>query len=171
MAIRTKRGTAIVETEQGILVNAMPGDRFLLPGGGADWGESRIQTAIRELREETGLQAHTAVFLFSFQSRKNDHKVFYIQAAGLAQPQNEIEKIGFVRDGAIRGVFDRRGRKLNDASLSEASESTREILCLFAEYSCAHASFLEALRANASVIENLYLQHEYLPGDPIKRVK
>lgn len=169
MAIQTKRGTAIVETEQGILVNAMPGDKFLLPGGGVNWGEGRMQAAIRELYEETSLEAHTAVYLFSFQSRKNAHKVYYIQAVGSAKPRNEIEKIGFVREGAIRGIFDRKGRALNDASLNDASESTREILRLFAEYSSAHGGLLETLRQNAAILEQNNVKDEYFPGEPFQR--
>jgi 8-oxo-dGTP pyrophosphatase MutT (NUDIX family) len=61
-----RRGTAIVDTKQGILVTAGSNKVFLLPGGGANQNESRISAAIRELREETGLKTLHAKFLFRY---------------------------------------------------------------------------------------------------------
>ncbi len=57
----------------------MNGDSFLLPGRSANLGKSHLGAAVHELREESGLQAYRAMFLFSFQSRKNDHKVYWVQ--------------------------------------------------------------------------------------------
>jgi len=39
---KRRRGTAIIETDKGILLTAMSRGDFLLPGGGADKGESRF---------------------------------------------------------------------------------------------------------------------------------
>jgi len=47
---KRRRGTAIVETEQGILVTADRNKVFLLPGSEANKGEFRIETAMQELR-------------------------------------------------------------------------------------------------------------------------
>jgi hypothetical protein len=58
-----RRGTAIVDTKQGILVTAGRNKVFLLPGGGANQNESRTQAALRELREETGLKTIHVKFL------------------------------------------------------------------------------------------------------------
>lgn len=44
-----RRGTAIVETKRGILLTAGRRGRFILPGGGANRGESRFVAALREL--------------------------------------------------------------------------------------------------------------------------
>lgn len=62
--IARRRGTAIVDTVNGIVVTAGRGRVFLLPGGGADHNESRTQAAMRELKEETSLTPLHAKFLF-----------------------------------------------------------------------------------------------------------
>jgi len=107
--IRTRRrGTALVETEQGILLVSEDGLRFSLPGGAAEPEELWIQAAIRELREETGLKAYSAIYLFSHMGdirkrssgySRNHHKVFLIQAEGIPQPKQEIKAIQFYHPG------------------------------------------------------------------------
>lgn len=106
-AIRVKtrrRGTALVETDQGILLVSEDGSRFSLPGGAARRGELWIESAIRELREETGLRAISAQYLFSHMGEvrqrgssysRNHHKVFLIQAEGLPEPRQEICALHF----------------------------------------------------------------------------
>src|SRR3989338_4990023 len=100
MAIIRRRGTAIVETPKGILVTASRNKLFLLPGGGAEWWESRRRAAIRELKEETGLRAYSWKYLFSHNEPKysttckkrkvrNMHKVFLIKAEGNPKPNYE----------------------------------------------------------------------------------
>ncbi len=49
-----RRGTAIVETNKGILLTSGKGRVFILPGGGARRSESRLRAALRDLEEETG---------------------------------------------------------------------------------------------------------------------
>jgi len=90
-----RRGTAIVDTQDGILVVSHNNRTFYLPGGGAERGESRRDAAIRELREETGLQAVNCLFLFEYPSFTNDHKVFLMETTGVAEPENEIKYIDF----------------------------------------------------------------------------
>jgi len=46
MAIVRRRGTAIVETPNGILVVAGRSKKFMLPGGGAEKRESRKRAAM-----------------------------------------------------------------------------------------------------------------------------
>ena len=83
-----RRGTAIVETTKGILlVKEATDGRYALPGGQAKQGESRLNAAIRELYEETGLQAIIAKELFPFTTnsvsgRQTDHKAILIKAKG-----------------------------------------------------------------------------------------
>ena len=116
-AKRRRRGTAIVETEHGILVTAGRGGVFILPGGGANKHESRTEAAMRELREETGLHPHHAKYLFRHVGRVNKshghgyfqdhHTVCLVKAHGRPRPQHEIRYVAFYRPGSgvrISGV-------------------------------------------------------------------
>lgn len=106
---KRRRGTAIVETNQGIiLVSAKSAEFYLLPGGGAELYESRKQAAIRELFEETGLKATSAIYLFSHIGEtylykdnlsKNCHKVFLIKSSGIPEPRNEVKYIKYYNLG------------------------------------------------------------------------
>jgi 8-oxo-dGTP pyrophosphatase MutT (NUDIX family) len=112
-----RRGTAIVETPQGILVTAGRSKVFLLPGGGADHHESRTQAAMRELREETGLRPLHAKFLFRYLGRvskshghgyfQDHHTVVLVDAVGTPKPSHEIKYVDYYKPGSnihISGV-------------------------------------------------------------------
>jgi 8-oxo-dGTP diphosphatase len=104
-----RRGTAIVDTKQGILVTAGRKKVFLLPGGKAEQNESRTSAAIRELREETGLQAIHTKFLFRYAGGisksyghgyfRDHHTVCLIEAKGTARPDHEIKYVDYYRPG------------------------------------------------------------------------
>ncbi|MBF2049594.1 MAG: NUDIX domain-containing protein [Leptolyngbya sp. IPPAS B-1204] len=103
-----RRGTALVESDLGILLVSEDGVRFSLPGGAANKSELDIQAAIRELHEETGLCAYSAKYLFSHlgdvrkrgaQYNRNHHQVFLIEAEGVPTPRQEIKVIQFYRPG------------------------------------------------------------------------
>ena len=95
---KTKRGTAIIETEKGILLTAI-NHQYLLPGGGIKKGESRLQAAIREVREETGLNPYYAEVLFRYESKSNLHTVCLIKAKGKARPKREVKRIKYYLPG------------------------------------------------------------------------
>jgi len=96
---KRRRGTAIVEREEGILLTAMKDGVFVLPGGGAEEDESRFRAAIRELEEETYLQAHSAKILFRHESYHHQHTVVYIEARGVPKPRNEVQTIAYYKPG------------------------------------------------------------------------
>ncbi|HVO38476.1 MAG TPA: NUDIX domain-containing protein [Spirochaetia bacterium] len=100
------RGTVILETRRGILVNATRNGKFILPGGRTSFQEGRLQAAVRELREETGLRAFAAIELFCHEAPphatrgfQDFHKVFYVRAPGEPVPMSEVKLVAFVGVG------------------------------------------------------------------------
>jgi len=93
--VKRRRGTAILETEKGILLTAMSSGTFLLPGGGANKGESRFRAAIRELEEETGLMANYAKIIFRHESHNHEHTVVLVKAKGTPKPKQEVKYIDY----------------------------------------------------------------------------
>jgi 8-oxo-dGTP diphosphatase len=104
---RRRRGTAIVETERGILVTASRSKKFMLPGGGANKRETRTIAAMRELLEETGLQPYYAKYLFHHKGKvhkyghyRDHHTVCLIKARGIPHPHHEIRYIEYYKPGS-----------------------------------------------------------------------
>lgn len=114
---KRRRGTAIVGTDQGILVTAGRGWVFSLPGGEANKGESRSKAARRELTEETGLKPYYAKYLFRHVGKvhksqghaytQDHHTVCLTKAHGDPSPRHETEYVASYRPGSgvrISGV-------------------------------------------------------------------
>ena len=105
MVYTRRRGTAIVDTRSGILVVSKNGVVFTLPGGGARPDETDEDAVVRELKEETDLEATSVVYLFDFLGQahtgprggifRNAHKVFLTTAKGLPRPMREIKKVAY----------------------------------------------------------------------------
>jgi 8-oxo-dGTP diphosphatase len=92
-----RRGTAIVETDKGILLTAGRHGPFILPGGGAHRGESRFMAALRELTEETHLLPYAAEIIFKHKGKirptisgkhkfQDHHTVSVVKASGSPRP-------------------------------------------------------------------------------------
>jgi len=99
---KRRRGTAIVDAPEGILVVSHDNRTFYLPGGGAEEGESRRDAAMRELWEEPGLVTTDCLFLFEYPSFTNNHKVFLIETNGVAEPGNEIRYVDFFNGSNLK---------------------------------------------------------------------
>jgi ADP-ribose pyrophosphatase YjhB (NUDIX family) len=95
--IRRRRGTAVVETDKGILLTSKDGKVFILPGGGAEKDESRFVAALRELTEETRLRPYYAEIIFRHLGKvqetlsgrglfQDHHTVCLVKATGEARP-------------------------------------------------------------------------------------
>ncbi len=104
MSYKRRKGVAIVDTNKGILVVSGRSKRFILPGGGAEKGESRKKAAIRELYEETELKTKEIKYLFKYiggrwhtrrGSVRNYAKVFLVKTYGIPRPRHEIRHIAF----------------------------------------------------------------------------
>ena len=95
-AYSRRRGTAIVDTPNGIMVVRQDHSQYLLPGGGARRNETRLEATIRELNEETGLHTIEISYKFTFQKSK----IFRVIPYGDPRPKNEISEIAYYKPGS-----------------------------------------------------------------------
>jgi 8-oxo-dGTP diphosphatase len=125
-----RRGTAIVETQKGILVASGRHKIFLLPGGNAKVWESRKRAAIRELKEETSLRKYYCKYLFTYHEPKGSkhrafHKVFLIKATGHPRPHHhDVKYINYWKPGS-RLRLSRNTKKIIDIYLENYKTTPR----------------------------------------------
>lgn len=138
------RGTALVETPSGLLVTLEGNvNDLFLPGGRVEEGESELEAAIRELREETGLEAVMAVPLFRFQSSVNRHFVCYMRAAGQPVLGHGVKYLGYYRDEQLSPIAWLPGFEALTAD--RLSKSTRAIIEIYRRYRRERSAWFEML--------------------------
>jgi 8-oxo-dGTP diphosphatase len=86
------RATVICEQDRHILLVRKSRSRWMLPGGKVEPGETAHDAAMRELQEETGLDADDMLYLMELESGGTRHQVYEASLldAEQARPQNEI---------------------------------------------------------------------------------
>ena len=111
-----QRATIIVEIDKRILLVENRGGLLLLPGGGINAAESRLQAAVRELAEESGLIAESMLFLFSHESATNCHHVFWAMAPGVPFAGDDATALHFFDQDhpALSGRMSRASRQIVD---------------------------------------------------------
>lgn len=92
MVKKKVRATVVCTRDEHVLLVSKDGTRWALPGGRPARGEAPLDTAFRELREETSLKAKDVAFLFQFIGATTVHHVFWVKIGKAAQPKpsNEI---------------------------------------------------------------------------------
>jgi 8-oxo-dGTP diphosphatase len=87
-----ERATVICKRDGRILYVRKPKARWALPGGKIEAGETPEQAAVRELREETGLEDLDLLYLAEYEKDKVVHYIFMtmLSPAAKPSPQNEI---------------------------------------------------------------------------------
>ena len=76
------RATVVVTRNNSVLLVQGTSGKFVMPGGGIDLGEQPAAAAVRELREEIGLEAEKVEPLFVWDSAIHRHHVYRVTASG-----------------------------------------------------------------------------------------
>ncbi|WP_433892865.1 NUDIX hydrolase [Streptomyces sp. CA-111067] len=80
---RRRGGAVVVRDGRILLIRYAPkdGDKFFIPGGGVEAGETPSQAAVRELEEETGLLGHVERPLAVVYNRGREEHYFLLSVA------------------------------------------------------------------------------------------
>ncbi|BCQ22353.1 NUDIX domain-containing protein [Caballeronia sp. NK8] len=99
-----RRATVICERDGRVLLVARARGRWAFPGGRAEPGEEFSDAAVRELKEETGLDAVHVRYAFQFRGLQTRHFVFIARVGPEAEPvpANEIARCKWCRLEELR---------------------------------------------------------------------
>ncbi|MDZ4194611.1 MAG: NUDIX domain-containing protein [Pseudomonas sp.] len=88
-----RRATVIYRRDEKILFVRKRKSKWNLPGGRVEQGESPIQAALREMKEETGLAVEQLRYVSQYQENRVVHFLFEarLKTSQKPRPHNEIE--------------------------------------------------------------------------------
>ena len=107
-----------------------------LPGGASEPGETLEETAVRELREETGLIGRPVSLAGLYYKREDDshHAVFYCEIDEGARPTPSSQEVSaaafWPADALPRPISDFTVRRIEDALSGEHSSRVVEVPAL-----------------------------------------
>jgi 8-oxo-dGTP diphosphatase len=113
----------IIEYNKGIVLikRKNPPDGWALPGGFVDYGESLEAAAVREAKEETGLEVELVRQFHTYSDPKRDPRhhtittVYVAEAKGMAVAGDDAQEIGlFRRDNLPEQIIFDHGDIIND---------------------------------------------------------
>jgi 8-oxo-dGTP diphosphatase len=113
----------IIEYNKGIVLikRKNPPDGWALPGGFVDYGESLEAAAVREAKEETGLEVELVRQFHTYSDPKRDPRhhtittVYVAEAKGMAVAGDDAQEIGlFRRDNLPEQIVFDHGDIIND---------------------------------------------------------
>ncbi|WP_175698243.1 NUDIX hydrolase [Burkholderia ambifaria] len=101
-----ERATIVRYRDEQVLLVARATSRWALPGGTIKRGETPLEAAHRELREETGITGQDLVYSMQFTGLAKVHHVFFAEVGPDQTPQasNEIQKCKWFRIDSVDGV-------------------------------------------------------------------
>jgi ADP-ribose pyrophosphatase YjhB (NUDIX family) len=89
--LRERAAAVVIRKGKVLLVKDKSLEKYSLPGGGLQEGETLSEATARELFEETGLRARKMHFIGSFRGAVSHHKAFLVEATGHPHLKNKDE--------------------------------------------------------------------------------
>lgn len=92
MKIQELNAYMIVLKDNEVLLLKRPNELWEFPGGGVEWGEDPVKSAIRETKEETGLDIYNAGFVTvtsaTYEKEGNQKHSVYVVYKGFANSKD-----------------------------------------------------------------------------------